>query len=161
MLALVNNRPEILNLKRILTAFLEHRREVVIRRTAYELRKAEERAHIVEGLTIALAHLDEVIALIRGAASPDEAKTGLTQQFPLSEIQAQAILDMRLQRLTQLEQQKLSDEYEELKIRIASLQATLGSEDLIKQVIKDELVELKAAYQDERRTPNRSARSGD
>ena len=152
MLALVNNRPEILNLKRILVAFLEHRREVVIRRTAYELRKAQERAHILEGLTIALSHLDEVIALIRGAASPDEARTGLTQQFPLSEIQAQAILDMRLQRLTQLEQRKLSEEYEELKARIASLQAILGSEDLVKQVIKDELIELKDAYQDERRT---------
>ncbi len=152
MLALVNNRPEILNLKRILVAFLEHRREVVIRRTAYELRKAQERAHILEGLTVALSHLDDVIALIRAAASPDEARTGLTQQFPLSEIQAQAILDMRLQRLTQLEQRKLSEEYEELKARIASLQAILGSEDLVKQVIKDELTELKAAYQDERRT---------
>ncbi|MDE0404010.1 MAG: DNA gyrase subunit A [Nitrospira sp.] len=152
MLALVNNRPEILNLKRILVAFLDHRREVVIRRTAYELRKAQERAHILEGLIVALSHLDDVIALIRGAASPDEARMGLTQQFPLSEIQAQAILDMRLQRLTQLEQRKLSEEYEELKARIASLQAILGSEDLVKQVIKDELVELKAAYQDERRT---------
>ena len=152
MLALVNNRPEILNLKQILVAFLDHRREVIIRRTAYELRKAQERAHIVEGLNVALAHLDAVIALIRRAASPDEARTGLTQQFPLSEIQAQAILDMRLQRLTQLEQQKLSQEYEELKARIASLQAVLGSEDLVKQVIKDELIELKATYQDERRT---------
>ena len=152
MLALVNNRPEILNLKRILVAFLDHRREVVIRRTAYELRKAQERAHIVEGLTVALSHLDDVIALIRGAASPDDARTGLTQQFALSEIQAQAILDMRLQRLTQLEQRKLSEEYEELKARIASLQAILGSEDLVKQVIKDELIELKNAYQDERRT---------
>jgi len=152
MLALVNNRPEILNLKGILVAFLEHRREVVIRRTAYELRKAQERAHILEGLTVALSHLDDVIALIRGAASPDEARTGLTQQFPLSEIQAQAILDMRLQRLTQLEQRKLSEEYEELKARITSLQAILGSEDLVKQVIKDELIELKTTYQDERRT---------
>ena len=152
MLALVNNRPEVLTLKRILTAFLEHRREVVIRRTAYELRKAEERAHIVEGLNVALAHLDDAIALIRGAASPDEAKVGLTQQFALSELQAQAILDMRLQRLTQLEQQKLSQEYEELQARIASLRAILGSEDLVKQVIKDELNALKTAYQDERRT---------
>ena len=152
MLALVNNRPEVLTLKQILVAFLDHRREVVIRRTAYELRKAEERAHIVEGLQVALTHVDAVIALIRRAASPDEAKVALTQQFSLSEIQAQAILDMRLQRLTQLEQQKLSQEYEELKAKIASLQAILGSEDLVKRVIKDELIELKATYQDERRT---------
>ncbi len=152
MLALVNNRPEVLTLKQILVAFLEHRREVVIRRTAYELRKAEERAHIIEGLQVALTHVDAVIALIRRAASPDEAKVALTQQFSLSEIQAQAILDMRLQRLTQLEQQKLSQEYEELKAKIASLQAILGSEDLVKRVIKDELIELKATYQDERRT---------
>ena len=152
MLALVNNRPEILNLKQILVAFLEHRREVVIRRSAYELRKAEERAHVLEGLKIAIEQLDDVIALIRQAASPDEAKTNLTQRFPLSDVQAQAILDMRLQRLTQLEQHKLSQEYEELQAKIASLQAILGSEDLVKQIIKDELIHLKDAYQDDRRT---------
>ena len=152
MLALVNNRPEILNLKQILVAFLEHRREVVIRRSAYELRKAEERAHVLEGLKVAIEQLDDVIALIRQAASPDEAKTNLTQRFPLSDVQAQAILDMRLQRLTQLEQHKLSQEYEELQAKIASLQAILGSEDLVKHIIKDELIHLKDAYQDDRRT---------
>ena len=152
MLALVNNRPEILNLKQILVAFLEHRREVVIRRSAHELRKAEERAHVLEGLKIAIEQLDDVIALIRQAASPDAAKTNLTQRFPLSDVQAQAILDMRLQRLTQLEQHKLSQEYEELQAKIASLQAILGSEDLVKQIIKDELIHLKDAYQDDRRT---------
>lgn len=152
MLALVNNRPEILNLKQILVAFLEHRREVVIRRSAYELRKAEERAHVLEGLNVAIEQLDDVIALIRQAASPDEAKTNLTRRFPLSDVQAQAILDMRLQRLTQLEQHKLSQEYEELQAKIASLQAILGSEDLVKQIIKDELIHIKDAYQDDRRT---------
>ena len=152
MLALVNNRPEILNLKQILVAFLEHRREVVMRRSAYELRKAEERAHVLEGLKVAIEQLDDVIALIRQAASPDEAKTGLTQRFPLSDVQAQAILDMRLQRLTQLEQRKLSQESEELQAKIASLQAILGSEDLVKRIIKDELIRLKGSYQDARRT---------
>ena len=152
MLALVNNRPEILNLKQILVAFLEHRREVVIRRSAYELRKAEERAHVLEGLKVAIEQLDDVIALIRQAASPDEAKTNLTQRFPLSAVQAQAILDMRLQRLTQLEQRKLSQESEELQAKIASLQAILGSEDLVKRIIKDELIRLKDSYQDDRRT---------
>ena len=152
MLALVNNRPEILNLKQILVAFLEHRREVVMRRSAYELRKAEERAHVLEGLKVAIEQLDDVIALIRQAASPDEAKTGLTQRFPLSDVQAQAILDMRLQRLTQLEQRKLSQESEELQAKIASLQAILGSEDLVKRIIKDELIRLKDSYQDARRT---------
>ena len=125
MLALVHNRPEVLNLKQILLAFIEHRREVVIRRTAYELRKAEERAHILEGLTIALTNLDAVIALIRRAAAPDVARQGLMTQFSLSEIQANAILDMRLQRLTQLEQDKLAQEYEEVKARIIQLKSIL------------------------------------
>ena len=152
MLALVNNRPEVLTLKQILVAFLEHRREVVIRRTAYDLRKAEERAHILEGLQIALEHLDDIIALIRGSASPDVAKTQLVTRFPLSDIQAAAILDMRLQRLTQLERNKLTQELEELKAKIASLKAVLGSDDLIRKVIKDELVAIQEAYQDDRRT---------
>lgn len=152
MLALVKHRPEILNLKQILAAFLAHRREVVTRRSAYELRKAKERAHVLEGLNVAIEQLDDVIAMIRQAASPDEAKTSLTQRFPLSDVQAQAILDMRLQRLTQLEQRKLSQEYEELQARIASLQAILGSEDLVTQIIKDELIRLKDSYQDDRRT---------
>ncbi|MFB3114735.1 MAG: DNA gyrase subunit A, partial [Nitrospirales bacterium] len=152
MLALVNNRPQVLTLKQILVAFLEHRREVIIRRTAYEMRKAEARAHILEGLQIALEHLDAIIALIRGSASPDVAKTQLVEQFPLSDIQAAAILDMRLQRLTQLERNKLTQELEDLKAKIASLKAVLGSEDLIRKVINDELIEIKEAYQDPRRT---------
>ncbi|MEC4670460.1 MAG: DNA gyrase subunit A [Nitrospirota bacterium] len=152
MLALVHNRPEILNLKEILTAFLDHRREVVIRQTGFELRKAEERAHILEGLRVALGNLDEVITLIRGATSPEEAKTGLTRQFPLTDLQAAAILDMRLQRLTQLEREKLAKEYEDLTSRIAYLESVLGSEAMVKQVVKDDLVEVKEAYQDERRT---------
>ncbi len=152
MLALVNKRPQVLTLKQILVAFLEHRREVIIRRTAYEVRKAEARAHILEGLQIALEHLDAVIALIRGSASPDVAKTQLVAQFPLSDIQAAAILDMRLQRLTQLERNKLTQELEGLKAKIASLKAVLGSEDLIRKVIKDELIAIKEAYQDDRRT---------
>lgn len=152
MLALVNNRPEVLNLKQILVAFLEHRREVIIRRTAYEMRKAEARAHILEGLQVALENLDAIIALIRGSASPDVAKTQLVEQFPLSDIQATAILDMRLQRLTQLERNKLTQELEDLKAKIASLKAVLGSEDLIQKVINDELIEIKEAYQDPRRT---------
>ena len=152
MLALVHNRPEVLNLKQILLAFLDHRREVVIRRTTYELKKAEERAHILEGLKIALEHLDDVIALIRRAASPEEARTQLTQQFALSELQAQAILDMRLQRLTQLEQNKLAEEYNEIMARIASLREILGSDVLINKVIQEELESIKETYQDERRT---------
>ena len=152
MLALVNNRPEVLNLKQILAAFIEHRREVIIRRTAFDLRKAEERAHILEGLTIALANLDAVIALIRGASAPDVARQGLMEQFSLSEIQANAILDMRLQRLTQLEQEKLAQEYQEIKERILELKDILESDSRVRQIIKDELQEVKEAYTDERRT---------
>jgi DNA gyrase subunit A len=152
MLALVHNQPEVLNLKEILHHFIEHRREVVIRRTAYELRKAEERAHILEGLTIALTNLDAVIALIRGAAAPDVARQGLMTQFSLSEIQANAILDMRLQRLTQLEQDKLAQEYEEVKARIIQLKSILESDTKVRQIIKEELAEIKDTYSDERRT---------
>ena len=152
MLALVNNRPEVLNLKRILAAFVEHRREVVVRRTSYELRKAEERAHILEGLKIALDHLDAVIALIRRSQSPDVARTGLMQQFQLSELQANAILEMRLQRLTQLERDKLIEEYREILKQIEYLRSILGSEALVRQIIRDELTEINEKYQDERRT---------
>ena len=152
MLALVNNRPEVLNLKRILEAFVEHRREVVVRRTAYDLRKAEERAHILEGLKIALDNLDTVIALIRRSQSPDVARTGLMQQFRLSEIQANAILEMRLQRLTQLERDKLVEEYREVLKTIEYLRSVLGSEALVRKIIQDELIEIKEKYQDERRT---------
>ena len=152
MLALVNNRPEVLNLKQILHHFIEHRREVIVRRTAYELRKAEERAHILEGLKIALDNLNTVIALIRRAQSPDEARAGLMSQFGLSEIQASAILEMRLQRLTQLERQKLVEEYKEVLKQIEYLKSVLASEALVRKIIQDELVEVREAYKDERRT---------
>jgi DNA gyrase subunit A len=152
MLALVNNRPEVLNLKRILHHFLEHRREVVVRRTVFELRKAEERAHILEGLKIALDNLDAVITLIRGSRSPDEARAGLMRHFGLTEIQATAILDMRLQRLTQLERTKLVDEYQEVLKQIEYLKSVLASGALVRTIIKDELTEIREAYKDERRT---------
>jgi len=152
MLALVNNRPEVLNLKQILYYFIEHRREVVVRRTAFDLRKAEERAHILEGLKIALDNLDAVIALIRRAQSPDEARAGLVRQFALSEIQATAILDMRLQRLTQLERTKLIEEYAEVLKQIEYLKSVLGSEALVRKIIKDELTQIYDTYRDERKT---------
>jgi len=152
MLALVNNRPEVLTLKQILQYFLDHRREVVVRRTAFELRKAEERAHILEGLKIALDNLDEVIALIRRSQSPDEARAGLVRQFGLTEIQAQAILDMRLQRLTQLERTKLIEEYQDVLKQIEYLKSVLASDVLVRTIIKDELTRIRDSYSDERRT---------
>jgi DNA gyrase subunit A len=152
MLALVNNRPEVLNLKQILHHFIEHRREVVVRRTIYELRKAEERAHILEGLKIALDNLDAVINLIRRSQSPDEARVGLMRQFSLTEIQASAILDMRLQRLTQLERAKLVEEYQEVLKQIEYLKSILASEALVRSIIKDELTQLRETYTDDRRT---------
>ncbi|HTK86217.1 MAG TPA: DNA gyrase subunit A [Nitrospiraceae bacterium] len=152
MLALVNNRPQVLTLKQILDAFVEHRREVVVRRTAFQLRKAEERAHILEGLKIALDHLDAVIQLIRRSQSPDIARTGLMREFQLTEIQASAILDMKLQRLTQLERNKLIEEYQEILKRMEYLRSVLGSEMLVRKIIKEELVAIKEEYKDERRT---------
>ena len=152
MLALVNNRPEVLTLKQILRHFLDHRREVVVRRTAFELRKAEERAHILEGLKIALDNLDAVIALIRRSQSPDEARAGLMRQFGLTEIQANAILDMRLQRLTQLERAKLVEEYQAVLKQIEYLKSVLASEALVRSIIKEELTQIHEAYRDERRT---------
>ena len=152
MLALVNNRPEVLNLKQILHYFLEHRKEVVVRRTIYDLRKAEERAHILEGLKIALDNLDAVIALIRRSQSPDEARAGLMRQFSLTEIQANAILDMRLQRLTQLERAKLVEEYQEVLKQIEYLKSVLASEALVRSIIKEELTQLREAYKDDRKT---------
>jgi DNA gyrase subunit A len=152
MLALVNNRPEVLNLKQVLEHFVAHRREVVVRRTAFELRKAEERAHILEGLKIAIDNLDAVIKLIRGSASPEAARAGLMRQFQLSEAQSNAILDMKLQRLTQLERNKLIEEYQELLKRIEYLKSVLASEPLVRKIIKDELLAVKEAYKDERRT---------
>ena len=150
--ALVKGRPEVLNLKDIIVHYVEHRHEVVTRRTQFELRKAEERAHILQGLLIALDHLDEVIALIRGSQTPDDARAGLITQFNLSEIQARAILDMRLQRLTGLERDKIKSEYEELMLLIARLKEILGSEELRMGIIKDELRHLIEKYGDERRS---------
>lgn len=152
MLALVGGQPHVLNLKRLLSHFLQHRRDVVIRRTRFELRKAEEKAHILEGLKIALDHLDEIISLIRASKSPEEAKDGLMKRFPLTEIQAQAILDMKLQRLTGLEREKIINEYGETLKEIERLKAILGSDALVSQIIKDELLDIKSRYADERRT---------
>jgi DNA gyrase subunit A len=151
-LAVVNNRPELLTLKDILVHFIEHRKDVIIRRTRFDLRKAEERAHILEGLKIALDHLDEVVALIRASRSPEEAKTGLISNFDLTPVQAQAILDMRLQRLTGLEQEKIITEYDALLKDIAWYREILGSDQVVKGLIKDELSELVTEFGDDRRT---------
>ncbi len=150
--ALVKGRPLTLNLKDLIRHYVDHRHEVVIRRTQYELDEAEKRAHILEGYLIALDNLDEVIALIRSSRDPEIAKTGLMEKFNLSEIQAKAILDMRLQRLTGLEREKIVKEYEEIKKLIEHLQNILDKEELRMQIIKDELIELKDRYGDERRS---------
>jgi DNA gyrase subunit A len=152
MLAIVDGRPKLLNLKETLKAFLDHRKEVVTRRTAYDLRQAEERLHILEGLKIALDHLDAVIALIRRSHDPKAAKEGLTQSFGLSELQAQAILDMRLQRLTGLERDKIIQERQETVELIAKLRAILADEKEIYRIIVKELKEIKERYGDARRT---------
>jgi DNA gyrase subunit A len=152
MLALVDGQPKVLNLKQVLSHYLEHQQEVIRRRTEYDLKKAEARAHILEGLRIALDHLDEVITLIRSSHTAEEAKEGLISRFELSEEQAQAILDMRLQRLTGLEREKIDEEYEELKAKIAELKAILADERKILNVIKEELKEVKEKYNDTRRT---------
>lgn len=152
MLALVNGQPRILKLKVLLGHFLRHRRDVVLRRTRFEMQKAEERAHILEGLKIALDHIDEIISLIRKSKTPQEAKAALMSSYPLSEIQAQAILDMRLQRLTGLEREKIINEYKDTLKEIERLKAILGSEALVSQIIKDELLEIKNKYSDERKT---------
>jgi len=151
-IALVGGRPKMLHLKDLIKYFVEHRHEVVIRRTRYELRKAEERAHILEGLLIALDHLDEVIELIRASKTPDEAKTGLMERFSLSDIQSKAILEMRLQRLTGLERDKIRLEFEELMALITRLKEILESEALRMQIIKDELYDMKDRFGDERRS---------
>ncbi|MFM9985058.1 MAG: DNA gyrase subunit A, partial [Flavobacteriales bacterium] len=150
--ALVHGRPEVLNLKDLVRHYVDHRHEVVVRRTQYELRKAQERAHILEGLLIALDHLDQVIALIRSSQTPDIAREGLITTFNLSEIQSRAILDMRLQRLTGLERDKIKAEYDELMALIARLQEILGSETIRMQIIKDELAYLIDKFGDERRS---------
>lgn len=150
--ALVKGRPQTLNLKDLIVHFVDHRHDVVVRRTKYDLAEAEKRAHILEGYLIALDHLDQVIALIRASKDPDVAKEGLMQQFGLSEIQAKAILEMRLQRLTGLEREKIQNEYKEVKALIDRLNEILNSEPLRMQIIKEELLEMKERYGDPRRT---------
>ena len=152
MLAIADGKPKLLNLKEALKAFIDHRKEVVIRRTAYDLRKAEERLHILEGFRIALDNLDAVITLIRNSADPKVAKEGLVANFGLSEIQAQAILDLRLQRLTGLERDKIMEEHRETVELIAKLRAILADEKEIYKIIVEELMEIKKQYGDERRT---------
>jgi DNA gyrase subunit A len=152
MLAIVDRQPRVLTLREVLREYLDFRREVVVRRTRFELARAEERAHVLEGLKIALDHIDEVVALIRRSASPVEAKAGLVAKFGLTEVQAQAILEMRLQRLTGLERGRILAELKELRGKIARYRAILADEKLVYAVIREELLELRAAYADERRT---------
>jgi DNA gyrase subunit A len=151
-IALVKGRPMALNVRDMIEHFVEHRHEVIVRRTKFDLKEAQKRAHILEGLLIALDHLDEVIALIRNSQNPDEARTGLIEKFGLSEIQARAILDMRLQRLTGLERDKIRDEYNELMKTIADLEDILSNEPRRYQIIKDEQLLIKEKYGDERRS---------
>lgn len=152
MLALVGGQPHVLNLKRILSHFIQHRRAVVTRRTRFELRKAEEKAHILEGLKVALDNLDEIIALIRSAKNPEDARQGLMKYYPLSEKQAQAILDMKLQRLTGLERDKIITDYKDTLKEIKRLKGILKSDTLVSEIIKGDLLEIKNRYADERRT---------
>ena len=152
MLSLVDGEPKVLNLKQCLYYYLEHQKVVIRRRTAYELEKAEARAHILEGLRIALDHLDEVIALIRSSRTTEMARQGLMERFGLSEKQAQAILDMRLQRLTGLEREKIEQEYAELVKLIAELRAILADEEKVLEIIREELTEIKERFNDKRRT---------
>ena len=151
-LAIVNNKPEVMDLPTLLHHFVEHRKEIVVRRTRFDLRKAEERAHILEGLVKALDILDALIAFIRGSRTPQEAKSGLIERWQFSDVQAQAILDMRLQRLTGLEREKIVAEYEEVQATIRRLREILGSESLVLGIISAELREIKEAYGDKRRT---------
>lgn len=150
--ALVNGRPKLLNLKEIVSAFVEHRHDVVIRRTQFELRKAQERAHILEGLIIASDNIDEVIAIIRGAANPDAARLTLMERFGLTEVQAQAIVNMRLYQLTGLEQDKLHANYEEVQRLIAHLEEILSDEHVCRELIKSELIEIRDTYGNPRMT---------
>jgi DNA gyrase subunit A len=150
--ALVKGRPQTLNLKDLIHHYVDHRHEVVVRRTKYELRKAKERAHVLEGYLIALDNLDEVIALIRGSRTADIAKEGLMKNFELTEIQAKAILEMRLQRLTGMEREKIQSEYDELMKKIEYYESILADEGLRMDIIKEELLEMKEKYGDERKT---------
>jgi DNA gyrase subunit A len=152
MLAIHQGQPKTFNLRDMLWAFIEHRKDVVVRRTRYELKKAEARAHILEGLKRAVENIDAVISLIKAAKGPDEARSGLMEKFQFTEIQAQAILEMRLQRLTGLERDKIIEEYKQVLAFIEELRKILGSESLIYELIKKELLDVKKAYGDERRT---------
>ena len=152
MMAVVGNRPQLLNLKQVLAHFLDHRVEVIVRRTRYDLKKSEARAHILEGLRIALDNIDEVVALIRASRTPQDAKAKLSERFGLSDVQCQAILDMRLQRLTNLEHEKLLEEYRELLKLIEYLKSILERDEVLKTVIRDELADLKKTYATARRT---------
>jgi len=152
MLALVDNRPRVLNIKQVLKCFIDHRRNVIIRRTNYELRKSEARAHILRGLVVALDNIDRVIVIIRGAHSPAEAKSSLMGEFELSAVQSQAILDMKLQRLTGLEREKIESELGELLKYIAYLKEILSSDLLIAKIIKEELIEIRDKFGDDRKT---------
>jgi DNA gyrase subunit A len=152
MLALHHNQPKIFNIREMLQAFVEHRREIVVRRTIFDLKKAEARAHILEGLKKAVENIDDVVALIKAAKNPEDARRGLMQKYSFSEIQAQAILDMRLQRLTGLERDKIIEEYKETLALIEKLRTILGSEKLVMDIIAQEMEELKERYGDERRT---------
>ena len=152
MIAVVGNRPQMLTLKSALSYFLEHRREVVIRRTRFDLKKSEARAHILEGLRIALDNIDEVVALIRASKTPQEAKERLIARFEFSDIQAQAILDMRLQRLTNLEHEKLLEEFHELLKKIEYFKSILENEDVLRGVIRDEITDLQTTFATPRRT---------
>lgn len=152
MLALVDGQPKVLTIKQCLEHYLEHQKVIITRRTAFELRKAEARAHILEGLRIALDHLDEVISLIRNSKTADIARVGLMERFKLSEKQAQAILDMRLQRLTGLEREKIEEEYSELQKLINELKAILADEEKVLEIIREELTEIKERFNDDRRT---------
>lgn len=151
-IALVHGRPKLLALKDCISNFVDHRHDVVIRRTQYDLRKAEERAHILRGLIIASDNIDEVVRIIRASKNPQEAMQGLMQRFGLDDIQAKAIVDMRLAQLTNIQQEKLHQEHEEIEKRIAYYKQILSDEELCKQVIKDELIEVKEKYADERRS---------
>ncbi|MCE0453760.1 DNA gyrase subunit A [Brevibacillus sp. AF8] len=152
MLALVDSRPRVLNLRDMLYYYLEHQRVIIRRRTEYDLKQAEARAHILEGLRIALDHIDEIISLIRSSQTTEEARTGLMENYSLSYEQAQAILDMRLQRLTGLEREKIENEYQELMVKIAELRAILADEGKIYAIIREELGEIKEKFGDARRT---------
>ncbi len=152
LLCIVNNKPEILNLKQVLEHFILHRKTIIYRRTTYDLRKAREKAHILEGLKIAISNLDEVVALIRASVNPAEAKAGLINRFELSEIQAQTILDMRLQRLTGLERDKIIKDYEEIVEKIAWLEKVLADDALVVKIVRDEFEKIRDEYGDERRT---------